>query len=61
LKRHFKKKYGVNMSTFFIRKKMEYAQQLINEKNTSVSETAFMLGYKNVNDFITMFGKYAKV
>ena len=60
LKRHFKKKYGVNMSTFFIRNKMEYAQRLINEKNISVSETAFMLGYKNVNNFITMFGKYAK-
>ncbi len=60
LKRHFKKRYGVNMSTYFIKKKMEYAQQLIHEKNTSVSEIAFMLGYRNVNNFITMFRKHTK-
>lgn len=60
LKRYFKKTYGVNMSTYFIQKKMEYAKQLIQEKNMSVNETAFMLGYRNVNNFITMFKKHIK-
>ena len=60
LKRHFKKRYGVNMSTYFIQKKMEYAQQLIHEENKSVRETAAMLGYRNVNNFTTMFKKHFK-
>ncbi len=60
LKRHFKKRYGVNMSTYFIKRKMEYAQQLIDEKNTSFSEIAHLLGYRNVNNFITMFRKHIK-
>ena len=32
LKRHFKKRYGVNLSTYFYQNKMKYAQHLINEK-----------------------------
>ncbi len=60
LKRHFKKRYGVNMSTYFTKKKMEYAQQLMHEKDKSVRETAFMLGYKHVNNFIAMFKKHIK-
>jgi len=58
LKRHFKKRHGVNISTYFFRKKMEQAQDLIREKNMSVSQTAFLLGYRNVNHFATMLKKY---
>lgn len=60
LKRRFKKKYGVNMSTYFIKKKMEYAQRLINEKNRNVRDTALILGYKNTNNFISQFRKHMK-
>ncbi len=37
---------------------MEYAQQLMHEKDKSVRETAFMLGYKHVISFISMFRKH---
>jgi AraC-like DNA-binding protein len=57
LKRHFRKKYGVNMSTYFINKKMEYAERLIREENTNLAEIASRLGYRNVNNFIIMFQK----
>jgi AraC-like DNA-binding protein len=59
LKRHFKQCYGVNMSSYFINKKMEYAQQLMDEKNINSIEAAHLLGYTNVSHFITMFKKYA--
>lgn len=58
LKRHFKKKHGVTMSQYFIHKKMEYARQLMHEKNTDIAETATMLGYRNVSYFITTFQKH---
>ncbi len=57
LKRHFKKRYGVNMSTYFIRRKMEYARSLINERNMNLTETANTLGYRNVNQFVALFEK----
>lgn len=60
LKRHFKKRYGVNMSTYFIKRKMEYAQQLLQDENKSMSEAASMLGYRNVNNFITILKKHVK-
>jgi AraC-like DNA-binding protein len=58
LKRHFKKKYGVNMSTYFINKKMEYACSLIQEENSNLTEIGYSLGYRNINNFISMLQKY---
>lgn len=58
LKRQFKKRYGINMSTYFIRKKMEYARQMMQEKNSSVMETAHNVGYRSVHNFIAMFRKH---
>jgi AraC-like DNA-binding protein len=58
LKRHFKKKYGVNVSTYFQQKKMEYAKHLIHERNVSVNDTALLLGYKNEKDFAILFDEY---
>lgn len=58
LKRHFKKKFGVNISTYFIRRKLEYARQLIEEQHTDVRETASMLGYRNVHHFIKIYQNY---
>src|SRR4051794_34522179 len=46
LKGHFKKRHGVNMSTYFIHKKMEQAQYLIREKNMNIIEAASFLGYR---------------
>lgn len=58
LKRRFKRRHGVNMSTYFLHKKIEYAKQIMENKN--ISETASMLGYKNANSFINMFKKYMR-
>jgi AraC-like DNA-binding protein len=58
LKRHFRKKYGVNMSTYFFQKKMEYARQLMRDDNLNITETANFLGYRNVTHFFTMLKKY---
>ncbi len=58
LKRHFKRRYGVNISTYFMRRKMEYAKLLLHEKNLNIAEAANLLGYRNVNRFIATFKKY---
>ena len=57
-KRHFKKIHGVNISTYFIQKRLEYARKLIHEKNINICEAAAMVGYRNVNHFITMLKKH---
>ena len=59
LKRHFKKKNGMNMSTYFICKKMEYASQLMRNKKLRINEVSSLLGYKNVNNFKSMLKKYS--
>lgn len=58
LNRHFRKKHGVNISTYFFRRRMEYGRYLLQEKNKNFTETAYLLGYRNVNHFINMFRKY---
>lgn len=60
LKRHFKKRYGLNMSNFFLNKKMEYAKQVMENENKDINEVAHMLGYKNASNFIVMFKKYMR-
>jgi AraC-like DNA-binding protein len=58
LKRYFKKKFGENISSYFIRRKLEYARHLIEEKQTEMREAAYLLGYRNVNHFISIYKKY---
>jgi AraC-like DNA-binding protein len=60
LKRHFKRIYGVNISTYFNLRKMEYANYLIDNNKINISEAACMLGYRNVNNFINTFKRYNK-
>jgi AraC-like DNA-binding protein len=60
LKRHFKRIYGVNMSTYFNRRKIEYAHHLIYEKKVNISEVAYMLGYSNINNFMSIYKRYIK-
>lgn len=59
LKRHFKHRYGVNMSTYFMHKKMEYAQQFMQENYLNETDAARLLGYKNVSHFTAMLQKYS--
>jgi AraC-like DNA-binding protein len=58
LKRKFKERYGVNMSAYFSKKKMAYAQKLMTEAGISLKDTATMLGYKNATNFSTILKKY---
>lgn len=58
LKRSFKRKYGMSVSNYYLDKKMIYARQLIHEKNKTVTETAYILGYEKVSHFIAMFKKH---
>ncbi|TDH24015.1 AraC family transcriptional regulator [Segetibacter sp. 3557_3] len=58
LKRHFRKKFGVNMSNYFINKKMEYARKLLGEGGKTIAEVANIVGYKNVHHFESMLKKH---
>lgn len=58
LKRSFKHVYGKSISDYYLDKKMAYAKRLIHEKNKTVTETAYLLGYEKVGQFIVMFKKY---
>jgi two-component system response regulator YesN len=61
LKRKFKKRFGLSMSTYFIIKKMAYAQQLMTVAGATLKDTASMVGYKNITNFAAMFKKYLDV
>ena len=58
LKRHFKKIYGVTISTYFTQKKMEYARLLIHGKKMNICEVAAIVGYKNVSHFVSLLKKH---
>lgn len=58
LKRNFKKAFEKSIHDYYLEKKMAYAKQLIEEKNKTVTETAYMLGYEKVSHFISIFKKY---
>jgi AraC-like DNA-binding protein len=58
LKRHFAKRYGVSMSVFFIKLKMQYAYRLMQEEKLSITETAFRVGYSSVHNFLMMYRKH---
>lgn len=57
LKRHFKMHFGVNIYQYYLQKRMELAHRLL-EENRSVNETAELLGYASVSNFIDIFKKY---
>jgi AraC-like DNA-binding protein len=40
---------------------MELAKWLLQEKKSSVGETAYTLGYEKVSTFISMFKKFHKI
>lgn len=52
---YFKKVTGVTPNQYYTKIKLEKAKEML--KNTSVTETAFNLGYLNISHFITIFKK----
>lgn len=57
LKRNFKRTYGKSVNNYYLDKKMAYAKELI-QKNKTVTEAAYILGYEKVSHFIYMFKKH---
>lgn len=58
MKRHFKMHSGQNIYEFYLQKKMELAEKLLHQDGLSVNETAEVLGYASVSNFIDIFKKY---
>lgn len=53
----FKKLFGVSVFEFLTHLRMDYAGQLLRDKNMMVVEVAHTLGYKNPNHFSAAFKK----
>lgn len=58
LKRYFRKIYGKNIYSYFQEKRMVCAKQLLTEKNKTVTETAFIMGYGSVSSFNNTFKRF---
>lgn len=57
LQRIFKNECGISIIDYFINIKMEYAKQLINEGQSTITEIAMSVGYNNPNYFSRLFKK----
>ncbi len=58
LKRNFKQVYGTSIYNFYLQRKMQQARQLLMEKNVSVKEVAYRVGYEKPSNFIRIFKKF---
>ena len=58
LKRYFKLIYGRSIYEYYLNKKMEMARELILQRPLTVNETAELMGYEKVSNFIDIFKKY---
>jgi AraC-like DNA-binding protein len=58
LKRHFKAIFGKSMYEYYLEKKMNLAKLLLLEQPLTVYETANLLGYEKVSNFIEIFKKH---
>lgn len=58
LKRHFKAIFGKSMYEYYLEKKMNLAKLLLLEKPLTVYQTAHLLGYEKVSNFIEIFKKH---
>lgn len=58
LKRHFKVVFGKSVYEYYLSKKMQLAKNLLMERPLTVNETAEILGYEKVSNFIDIFKKH---
>ncbi len=56
-KRDFSKIHSISPHKWLIRKRLEEAKKLINEKNKAVSDVYITVGFKNLSHFSTAFKK----
>ncbi len=55
LKRLFKAETGVGVMTYFRNMKINYAKQMLREKNKNITEIAMNLGYNDIHHFSKQF------
>jgi AraC-like DNA-binding protein len=57
LKRRFKQVYGKAIYEYYLEKKMDLARKMLVEKDITVSQIAYSLGYEKASPFIKIFKK----
>ncbi|QHC85138.1 AraC family transcriptional regulator [Empedobacter brevis] len=57
LKKGFKEIFGTTVFSFWANEKMEYAKALLTEQHLTISEIAYLIGYKNQRHFSSAFKK----
>ena len=57
LKRQFKQVYGKAIYEYYLYKKMELAKRMLMEKDMTISQVAYSLGYEKASPFIRVFKK----
>lgn len=57
LQRHFKNVYGKSIYNYYLEKKIALGKNLIMEKDKTISEIAYSLGYNKINSFSKAFKK----
>ena len=50
--------YGTSIYSFYLKKKMRQAEQLLTGNDVSVKQVAYMLGYEKPSNFIRIFKKH---
>jgi AraC-like DNA-binding protein len=58
LKRYFKSKFGRSIYEYYLEKKMILAKHIMLHNTLTVNETAGMMGYEKVSNFIDIFKKH---
>lgn len=58
LKKGFKACFGTTVKSYIIKLRMEHAKELFQSKASTVSETAYKCGYKDVSHFSAAFKSY---
>ncbi len=55
--RDFKKQFDTTPKKWLLEKKLEHARQLLHNRETTVTDVAYAIGYENISHFITAFKK----
>lgn len=58
LKRQFKKKFGVTISAYLTKKKMQFAREQMQQKGISVTEASRMVAYQSAQSFKELYEKH---
>lgn len=57
-KRDFRRVYGVSPGGWLVQQRLEYATQILTERELSVTETCYACGFGNLSNFIRAFRRH---